>query len=248
VYTDLGCFPFLAERHWFLHVDRLRHAVAYIQEFFLGALFLNLTITMSSSNSELDPVTAHAENKNITPQEKIQGLHKILEAANTGMLTTRNSDGDLHSRAMVPCSPFEPTQVNLFFIANNASHKFDEIENDSHVNVAFYDKSTTSWASFTGVAKITQDKALIEKFWHSTLTSYFGDLKDGKHHGNQDDPRVSIIEVCPTEIRYWVSTSTAIGRAAEVAYGALTGHGKAPGESRTITSDEIKLTKGLNTK
>jgi hypothetical protein len=40
------------------------------------------------------------------------------------------------------------------------------------------------------------------------LTSYFGDLNDGVHHGNEDDPRVSIIEVVPTEIRYWVAICT----------------------------------------
>lgn len=65
-----------------------------------------------------------------------------------------------------PITEKEPTQVNLYFIANNASHKFDEIENDSHVNVSFYDESTTSWASFTGIAKISQDKELIHKFWN----------------------------------------------------------------------------------
>jgi len=203
---------------------------------------------MSSFNPELDPVTAKAENKDATPQEKIQSLHKILAAAGTGMLTTRNEDGHLHSRAMVPCSPYGPTQVNLFFIANNASHKFEEIENDSHVNVSFYDGSTTSWASFAGIAKTTQDKDLINKFWHASLSSYFGDLGDGKHHGKQDDPRVSIIEVCPIEIRYWVAKAHALGRAAEVAYGALTGSGKAPGEFMTITSDEINLFMGLNKK
>jgi general stress protein 26 len=161
---------------------------------FIAQLSFKLTTIMSSFNPKLDPVTANAENKDVTPQEKIQGLHKIVAAAGTGMLTTRNNDGHLHSRAMVPCSrkylsryflqisslnnngifllaAFGPTQVNLFFIANNASHKFEEIENDSHVNVSFYDGSTTSWASFTGIAKITQDKALINKYWHSTSAS-----------------------------------------------------------------------------
>lgn len=67
---------------------------------------------------------------------------------------------------------YEATQVNLFFIANNASHKFEEIGTDSNVNVSFYDESTTSWASFTGTAKITQDQALIKKFWSSSCVIF----------------------------------------------------------------------------
>ena len=60
---------------------------------------------------------------------------------------------------------FSPTQVKLVFIANKASHKFEEIENDAHVNVSFYDESTTNWASYYGVAKVSQDKDLIAKHW-----------------------------------------------------------------------------------
>lgn len=60
---------------------------------------------------------------------------------------------------------FTPTQVTLVFIANKASHKFDEIQNDQHVNVSFYDEQTTNWASYCGTARVSQDKALIEKHW-----------------------------------------------------------------------------------
>jgi general stress protein 26 len=64
-----------------------------------------------------------------------------------GMLTTRSQEGALHSRAMTPAEPHENTQLTLFFIANNASHKFDEIEHDAHVNVSFSDNASGSWAS-----------------------------------------------------------------------------------------------------
>ncbi len=60
-----------------------------------------------------------------------------------------------------------PTQVTVVFIANKVSHKLDEIENDAHVNVSFYDPSTTNWASYSGIAKISQDKEKIEKHWSS---------------------------------------------------------------------------------
>ena len=58
-----------------------------------------------------------------------------------------------------------PSQVNLVFIANRVSSKFDEIENDAHVNVSFYDESSTNWASYSGIAKIIQDKEKIKEHW-----------------------------------------------------------------------------------
>jgi len=79
------------------------------------------------------------------------------------MLTTRSANGSFHSRAMTPASrtslnslcmrlltstlAYSETQLTLIFLANNASHKFEEIQNDANVNVSFLDHDTTAWAS-----------------------------------------------------------------------------------------------------
>ncbi|KAF7315397.1 hypothetical protein MIND_00054400 [Mycena indigotica] len=194
----------------------------------------------------LDPYTTQAENTTLSPQAKIEGLHTIVKSARIGMLTTHCSDGQFHSRAMIPSTPFTEMQLTLVFVANNASSKFDEIKNDSNVNVSFCDTSTTSWASYSGRAKISQDKELIAKHFSPSMAAYFGDLKDGVHTGKVDDPRISIIEVIPDEIRYWVATKGAVGRAADTAISMVTGKASAPGEIRTISKAEIQLTQELH--
>lgn len=55
-----------------------------------------------STQKELDPYTAKAQNDNLSPQEKIEGLHAIVKKVKTGMLTTRDAKGCMHSRAMAP--------------------------------------------------------------------------------------------------------------------------------------------------
>lgn len=55
-----------------------------------------------STEQHLDPYSAKAQNPNLTPQMKIDGLKEILDAVKWGMLTTRTKDGHLHSRAMAP--------------------------------------------------------------------------------------------------------------------------------------------------
>ncbi|CAA7261784.1 unnamed protein product [Cyclocybe aegerita] len=203
---------------------------------------------MSVFNPQLDPYTAQAQNNHATPQEKIDGLKDIIKSTVTAMLTTRSADGQFHSRAMNPVAPDSDTDLTLTFIANNASHKFEEIQNDSHVNVSFLNPSTTSWASFSGRAKIIEDREIIRTKWSSTISAWFGDLKDGIHKGDVNDPRVAMIQVIPDEIRYWSATKGKLGRAVDVGISAATGKTAAPGELCTITEDEIKLTQGLHSK
>lgn len=74
-----------------------------------------------------------------------------------------------------------------------------------------------------------------------SVAAYFGDLKDGVHKGDENDPRVSLIEVVPEEIRYWMPTKGTIGRALETGVGAMTGRVAAPGELRTITEAEVSV-------
>ncbi|KAF9070067.1 hypothetical protein BDP27DRAFT_1382885 [Rhodocollybia butyracea] len=202
----------------------------------------------STAHPNLDPYTSKAENNSVSPQEKIKDLHEIIKSVSTGMLTTRASSGCMHSRAMVPTSPQSDIQTSLYFFANKASHKFDEIDNDSHVNVSFCDPKTSNWVSYAGIAKISQDRELIKKHWHAGLSAWFGDLKDGVHKGDEHDPRVALIEVEPNEIRYWIATKGSVGRVLETGYNALTGGVSVPGELRTITTSEIQLTQGLHKK
>lgn len=72
-------------------------------------------------------------------------------------------------------------------------------------------------------------------------SAYFGDLKDGVHKGDVDDPRVSIIEVVPEEIRYWVATANSVSHAAQVALSTVTGKTPNIGELRTITLPEVRF-------
>jgi len=202
--------------------------------------------TGNGNQAALDPYTQQAESHPKTTEEKITELKNIIKTVKCSMMTTRDSNGQLHSRAMEPCSPFEHHTLTLYFFANNASQKFEEINNDPQTNLSFYDEKTTNWISVSGVAKVTQDKEIIKKYWSHTVAGYFGNLDDGVHKGDQHDPRVSVIVVEPSEIRFWVSTKGGIGRAFDSAAGAVTGKVTAPGQLHTITADEIKLVRQLH--
>ncbi|KAF8197916.1 hypothetical protein BJ912DRAFT_922642 [Pholiota molesta] len=199
-----------------------------------------------STINKLDTYSTQAQNDSASLQDKIQGLKEIIKSTQTAMLTTRSADGHLHSRAMTPVAPDSETQLTLLFMANNVSHKFEQIDNDTHVNVTFLNPTTTNWASFSGTAKIIDDRDEIAKHWSSGMSAWFGDLKDGVHKGNASDPRVSLIQVIADEIRYWQVNKGRLARALEIGMDAMTGKTAQPGELRTITKAEIEMTQDLH--
>ncbi|TIA90222.1 hypothetical protein E3P81_02540 [Wallemia ichthyophaga] len=188
-----------------------------------------------------DPYSAKSST-NATPQEKLDLFHSIIKPVKTSMLVSRNTDNFLHSRAMTPVSV---DHLTLYYIANVKSGKTKEFENDSHVNISYYDPASTNWASLAGTATVTQDQKVIESVWNPGLKAWFGDLGDGKHTGDKDDPRIMVIVVKPVSIHFWHNTSSKLGFTYEVVKGAVTGDVASPGELMTIENDEIELINGL---
>ena len=72
-----------------------------------------------------------------------------------------------------------------------------------------------------------------------STAAWFGDLGDGVHKGDQNDPRVAVIEVIPNEVRFWTSTENAVTKAANIITSAVTGKVAAPGELCTLTKAEV---------
>ncbi|GAA6061788.1 hypothetical protein JCM10212_001394 [Sporobolomyces blumeae] len=195
------------------------------------------------SPAAADPYTAKAEQDASVDQKKSE-LQSIIKESKFAMLVSRDADGALHSRAMSPASH----QGLVFsFIANRESGKFDELANDPNVNVSFSDPSSSDWASVAGKAKIVTDVDAIKKLWNPMLKSWFGAI-DKEHNGEPGDDRIAIIEVIPSEIRYWLKTRTSIGQTFEVVKGAITGETAAPGVLRTIAGSELELARQVENK
>lgn len=74
----------------------------------------------------------------------------------------------------------------------------------------------------------------------SRTSAWFGDLGDGIHKGDQNDPRVAVIQVVPEEVRFWISTGNVVTKAADIVTSAVTGKVAAPGELCTLTKEEVR--------
>jgi hypothetical protein len=71
-----------------------------------------------------------------------------------------------------------------------------------------------------------------------SISAYFGDVDDS-HRGDENDPRVVVIEVVPNEVRYWLAKSGSISRGVQEVVQTVRGEVSIPGELRTITAEEV---------
>jgi hypothetical protein len=73
-----------------------------------------------------------------------------------------------------------------------------------------------------------------------SISAYFGDLDDS-HRGDENDPRVVVIEIVPNEVRYWLANSGGISQSVQEVIKSVRGEVSIPGELRTITPEEVGL-------
>ncbi|CED83196.1 Pyridoxamine 5'-phosphate oxidase-like, FMN-binding domain [Phaffia rhodozyma] len=189
-----------------------------------------------------DPYTA-VNNDDPNVKQKVDGLLGVIKSVGTAMLTTRAPDSEeLHSRAMYPSSI---DHLKFTFFGNVESGKFDGIEKDKHVNISYYNSDNTSWVSIAGVANISNDRERIKELYSPHLKAWFGDLGDGKHTGEADDPRIELIEVTPKEIRYFVEQKNIVTKSIDIVTSAVTGSVAQPGKLVVLNGHELETAKKI---
>jgi general stress protein 26 len=124
--------------------------------------------------------------------DSLDKLYDLVCDIEIGMLTTRRPDGHLVSRAMA--TQKRVGGADLWFMTTVDTHKLDELEQEPHVNVAYYKDRTREWVSVAGLAKATQDRAKIAELFAEDWKAWLPDEGDPRH-GTPEDPRIVLIGV-----------------------------------------------------
>ena len=132
-------------------------------------------------------------------RESIGKLKELLEDIDFAMLTTI-SGGRLRSRPM-STQKFD-FDGDLWFFTSDQTHKVEEIEADSRVNVAYSDPDDNTYVSVFGRAEMVKDRAKIEELWNPILIAWFPD--------GLDDPTLCLLKVKVEEAEYWDSSNSKI--------------------------------------
>jgi len=175
----------------------------------------------------------------ITTDEKIQQLTYLIESIGVCMFTTRDEAGHLVSRAMYPRKIRDHSVKIFYFFSNSHSCKDVELENNADVNLAFISPATREWISISGQARHVLDKELKRTLWGTDIVEWIGDLKDGIHDGSVNDPRLALIAVTASSIRFSVKEDIQIVRMFNVVKGIVTGEAPKLTPDKQLSPQEL---------
>ena len=135
-------------------------------------------------------MTTHIDDPQIAPFSKFRELTADTHVA---MLTTRRTDGLLHSRPM-GTRAIESDGLLWFFTADD-SGKVQEIYHDQMVNVSYSNSGGQIYVSVAGKASLSRDRVKMQELWTPALKAWFTE--------GVDDPNLALIRVEILAIDYW---------------------------------------------
>jgi general stress protein 26 len=84
---------------------------------------------------------------------------------------------------------------NIWFLSADDSHKNEELLRNPAVRLYFQGSPHSDFLLLNGTATISRDKTRIKELWKPVLKTWFTE--------GQDDPRITVIRVAPSEGYYW---------------------------------------------
>ncbi|KAI8388150.1 putative BLI-3 blue-light-inducible Bli-3 protein [Radiomyces spectabilis] len=205
---------------------------------------------MSTTLPHGDPVHEKNLDLSTSTEKKIEDLYKLIEGIKICMMTTRCAKtGRLVSRAMAPRTPKKDQPADLWFFANNTTHKFDELQEDPNVNLAFFSQSTFEWVSVSGTAEVVNDRAKVKELYAPDIKAWFADMGDGVHDGGPTDPRISLIFVKADTVHYSMKDTFGPVQVWNIAKGMVTGEAPKVSAERDLNAEELRdarRTEGLD--
>ena len=129
--------------------------------------------------------------------------------------------------------------VDLWFMTNIEAHKLDDLMNDPHVNLAYYDNSSREWVSVAGIATVSTDRDLVRELYKPDWKAWLGD-DGGERDGSANDPRIALILVDAEAVTYMKVTKPKPVVLFEVAKAMVTGSPPDVGSIRTVSDRELR--------
>jgi general stress protein 26 len=165
----------------------------------------------------------------LSGEEKRERLSELMAGFSMAMLVTRTDDGGMRARPLRIADRRDDGA--LYFSTAVDSPKVHELQADEHVAVVMQDHR--KFVSVSGIARVVQDRALVDKLWSESWRVWFPKGKD--------DPSLCLVVVEPLEAAYWdMSGLRGVRYAFELAKAYVTG-GRPPSDGDERHTGHLKL-------
>lgn len=140
-----------------------------------------------------------------SPEHK-QKIWNLIKDIKVGMLVTLDNETPRARPMHIVQDAYDGT---LWFFTARSAEKVIEAKQDSDVCVSFSDQDAGIYVSLSGKARLTEDRALIEKYWNGFVGAWF---EKGK-----DDPEVALLEVKVEFGEHWQANKSKVFQLYEMA-------------------------------
>ena len=165
----------------------------------------------------MDSINRNQPEKN---REHLQGraaidkIKELVDRAENCFFCTYVTDG-----ASSAARPMNVRQVddqgNLWFLSPNDSHTNEQVRLDPAVDLYFQASKHSDFLHLHGNATLSTDRSKIKELWEPILKTWFTE--------GQDDPRITVIKVEPTDGYYWDTKHGSAVAGIKMMIGAMVG-------------------------
>ena len=153
--------------------------------------------------------------------DEVERVWELMEKISICMLTTWDGN-NLHSRPMDARS--RRAENTIYFLTDARHHKDEEIARYPKLALAFADTGGQKYASVSGTATVSNDRAMIKELWEPTAKAWWD---------TPDNPNIRVLKVTPTEAQYWDGPGTVVSMV-KMMVAAATGTRPDLGENRKV--------------
>lgn len=157
---------------------------------------------------------AEQNHQDLSGSEAVEKIKALVKKAETCFFCTRAVGGESTGDR-----PMNVRQVddagNLWFLSADDSHKNQEVLRDPNVKLYFQGSPHSEFLQLHGTASVSRDRKKIEDLWEPILKTWFT--------RGIDDPRITVIQVVPTEGYYWDNKHGNFVAGIKMAVGAAVG-------------------------
>jgi len=145
---------------------------------------------MDSINKQ-QPENNHQD---LSANSAVEKMKALIDSAKSCFFCTASGHGP--SDGVRPMSVQQvDVHGNIWFLSATDSYKNEELELNPAVKLFFQGSAHSDFLFLSGKASVTKDKNKIEELWEPVLKTWFTEGKD--------DPRITVIQVTPTDGYYW---------------------------------------------
>lgn len=154
------------------------------------------------------------EVKDLHSQDGLEKLKELAESIDFCMMCTCLQEIPFETR---PMSTQEvDLEGSIWFMSSIGSHKNEQLEKDSRVQLLYSDPGKSHFLTVYGKAEIIKDRERTAELWNVFLNAWF---QKGK-----DDPDITLIRVVPQAVHYWDTKHGKIVYLLKTAVAAVSGN------------------------